>query len=958
MTRPAAQGSDVTVTLACDNRCVFCPRSTLRHVSLERPADLADRLDDLRARSDRVVLTGGEVTLLPEAIELVDLCRRRGFRQIGLITNGRRLSDPGLAAGLVDAGLTDVCVTVYDLRAEVHDGLTSVPGSLAETLAGLGSVLALAREAPGSAGLAVRVATVACAANADGLAAMVGSLAARGVRRFLVADAILGDRYDEPLDRARIRAIAGEVAADGRVSRDAVVWRGFPACVWGDHPSVRWEPHHIETADADPTKLNTYLAAFRSHFVHAAACGRCALRDECPGIQRRSLDCIGADDLLPLTRRPEGMDPARGDELAPFDRWRDPGRLAVTPTVACQMRCTYCGVTLGGQHAAPEVLDRSVDLLLTSRRRELELQFFGGEPLLRRDEVERTMERGTRLARQGGKRILYTVTTNGLLLDRSFLELAGVHEMRVLFSMDGGRGVMARQRPLATPRPGACGTIEENLGGLIESGVSYFVNLVAVPEDLDGLVDRVRHLAGLGVETVQLCYATGPRWPAAAAREFCDVLVRCARLTEELARRGRTLVIQNLSSRAEPTILSNDLLVDVDGTLYGDAAIFAERALPGLRDAYRIGHVADLKAFDGVRRSRDENLAILRRTYPEGSEVRRRVEEHLRLGSLVQRTVDGIGGGGAGGKKPSSVRDSNPLRRRVIGADLPDQARWMRRRPDIFKLPLLALQNPCSHDCIFCIQKELEVTDIEGVERWFDDNQRTGFTRLGLVGNEPLAHPEIDRVLRSARLLGFERIEALTSAAPLAEPDRLEALVAAGVRGYAIPLFAADAAVHDRIVRADGSHRQTLHAVDRLRELGATVHIHANVLRQNLDQLDALERLVVDDLGLPLSLIPVRPKRANLPYRDLVPRYRDMIERLHVRSLVAFPRCVSALIQGDVTPDASRISDLLKVYLLDQPFLKPGRCRACDWRTRCTGTFAAYLEIHGDGELTVHGSGE
>ena len=958
MRRPAAKGSDVTVTLACNNRCVFCPSSTLRHVSLDRPADLAGRLDALRARSDRVVLTGGEVTLLPEAAELVELCRRRGFRQIGLITNGRRLSDGDLAARLVDAGLTEVCVTVYDLRAEVHERLTGAAGSLAETLAGLDNVLALSRGIHGSPGLAVRVATVACSTNADGLSPMIGALAARGVNRFLVADAILCDRHDEPLGRDRIRAIAREVTADARVSREAVIWRGFPPCVWGEHPAPRWEPHHIETADADASRLSTYLDAFRGHFVHAEACERCVLRGECPGIQRRSLAKIGADDLEPLARRPREMGPATGNELSPFDRWRDPGRLAVTPTLACQMRCTYCGVTLGGRHAAPEVLDQAVDLLLTSRRRELELQFFGGEPLLRRDEVERTMARGTRLARQRGKRILYTITTNGLLLDRSFLDLSGIHEMRVLFSMDGDPSVMTDQRPLVTERPGAYEAIEENLRGLVRSGIPYFVNLVVVPASIEGLVQRVRYLADLGVEKVQLCYATGPRWPAAAARRFCEALIRCAQLADERTRRGQPLVIQNLTSRAEPTVLSNDLLVDVDGALYGDAAIFAERALPDLRDAYRIGHVADLESFDGLRRSRDENLAILRRTYPAGSEVRQRVEEHLRLGSLVQGTVERIAARGNGGPESPAIRDRNPLRRKVVGASLVEQKRWIRRRPDIFKLPLLALQNPCSHDCIFCIQKELNVTDVEGVERWLSDNDETGLTRLGLVGNEPLAHPQIDRVIRSARRRGFERIEALTSAAPMAEPRRLEALVAAGIRGFAIPLFAANADVHDRIVRAHGSHRQTLDVLARLAGLGADVHVHANVLRQNLDQLDALEQLVVDDLGLPLSLVPVRPKRANLPYRDLVPSYREMIERLHVRSLVAFPRCVSAAIQGDVTPDSAQISDLLKVYVLDQPFLKPERCRDCGWRPRCTGTFAAYLEIHGDRELTVRGSGE
>jgi len=953
VSRPAP-GSDITVTLACNNRCAFCPRSTLRHVSLDSPADLASRLDTLRSRSDRVVLTGGEVTLLPEAPDLVALCRRRGFRQVGLITNGRRLSDRRLAQRLVEAGLTEVCVTVYDLRPEVHDALTGVPGSLAETLAGLDNLLALARTRGSPS---IRVATVACTANLDGLQATIAALSGRGVYRFLVADAILGPGHDEPAARPDLRRVAERVATDPRVPPRAVVWRGFPPCTWGDSSPVRGELHHIETADADPGRLGAYLSAFRGHFVQPEPCDSCALNEACPGVQRLALERFGVGDLVPL---PAGRPGERTtSELADFDTWRDPGRLAVTPTLACQMRCVYCGVQLGGAHASPEVLDRSVDLLLTSRRDRLELQFFGGEPLLRWREVERTMDRATGLAEERGKQIRYTLTTNGLLLTPDVLERAADHELRVLFSIDGDPRQMAAQRPLVSVNPDAYRTVEANLAHLVRSGVPYFANLVARPEDVGGLAARVRYLADLGVETLQICYATGPEWPPPAVRAFCEALRECAAFAEQLSGDGRRLRIQNLTSGAEPTLLSNDLLVDVDGTLYGDAALFAERALPGLRDAYRMGSVFELTRFDGLRRSRERNLAILRETYPEGSEVRERVEQHLELGRAVQHTVDGLSRRRTTrptGRRPA--KDRNPLRRRFVDASLREQVHWMERRPDVFRLPLLALQNPCVHDCLFCKQKELEVTDTADVEAWLSGNQALGCERLGLVGNEPLAHPDIDRIVRAAGEHGFSRIEALTSAVPLTADGAIERWIGAGVRGFAIPLFAAEPEIHDGIVGASGSFHGTLDVLARLRDLGANLHVHANVLRQNLAHLDELERRVVGDLGIPLSLIPVRPKRANLPYRDLVPRYREMVDHLHVRSLVAFPRCVAAEIQGDETPDAARISDLLKVYVLDQPFLKPPKCRRCGWRSRCTGTFAAYLALYGDGELRPRGGGE
>ncbi len=944
MTAALAPGADVTVTLECNNRCVFCPRTTLRHIHVDRPGELERRLDAIRRRSSRVILTGGELTVLAEAVSVVERCRRRGFEEIALITNARRLAEGDLARRLVAAGLTEVCVTVYDLRPAVHDGLTRTPGSLEQTLAGLDRLLALAREP--ARPLTVRLNTVLCADNADGLPALLREVHARGVHGFLVADAVLTEGGPEPLSAERIRQVARAVGADPALATADVVWRGFPPCLLDGIDGLVAEPQRIDTAAAGDGELTRYLEAFQGHFQRVAACETCAAGDTCHGLQQRYLAAHGDGAAHPLTRRPT---PRVGEvrELDRFERWTDPGRLAVTPTLACQMRCRYCRVELTGRHAPPVVLDRAVDLLLTSARRRLELQFFGGEPLLRRDEVLRTMARAERAAAAAGKELLFTITTNGLRLDPDFLSQLAGHRVRVLFSLDGDPRVMADQRPLARPRDDAYRSVEDNLRALIDSGIPHFVNLVATPEGGDELPGRVTYLAALGVKRFQICYATGPGWTAERRARFCRGLSACLELARSHA---PPLRIQNLGARAEPTVLSNDLLVDVDGVLYGDAAIFAEKALPGLRDAYRVGHVDELESFDGLRRSRSENLAILRRVYPEGSPLRRRLDRQLALGREVQATLDRFSPP-PGRRRGPATRDHNPLRERLLGGSLRDQATWMRRRPDILALPLLHVVNPCVHDCIFCRSKDIDATPLEGIRAWLAGNDEVGLTRLGLVGNEPLAHPEIDAIVDAARSHGFRRIEAMTTAAPLADEGRWERWRASGMDGFTVPLHGPDARTHDGITRAPGSFRQAMEVLARLRDSGARVHVHANVLRQNLDRLGELEALVEEELGARFCLIPVRPKAAHLPFGELSPSYREMIERLSVRSLVAFPRCVAARIQGDELPAADRISDLLKVYVLDQPFLKPPVCEPCGWRGSCVGTFAAQRDLYGDGEL-------
>jgi hypothetical protein len=142
-----------------------------------------------------------------------------------------------------------------------------------------------------------------------------------------------------------------------------------------------------------------------------------------------------------------------------------------------------------------------------------------------------------------------------------------------------------------------------------------------------------------------------------------------------------------------------------------------------------------------------------------------------------------------------------------------------------------------------------------------------------------------------------------------------------------------------------------LAAIEHLLELGAEIHVHCNLLRQNLAALGALEELVTKTWGLPLAIIPIRPKAANLPFDQLVPRYADVVAEARVSSLVAIPLCVAAKVQSPARPSGDIIADVLKLYVLDQPFVKPDKCKPCRQRQGCSGTFQAYLDLHGDHEL-------
>jgi MoaA/NifB/PqqE/SkfB family radical SAM enzyme len=632
-------------------------------------------------------------------------------------------------------------------------------------------------------------------------------------------------------------------------------------------------------------------------------------------------------------------------ELDVFPPWPESGRLEVIATTACPFRCRYCAVKLGHRQAEPEVLDRAVDLLLSSHQPRLELQFFGGEPLLRRREVIRTMRRGATLAASQGKQLAFVITTSGLPLNDEILTVLRALGGKVMFSFDGPADVMARYRPLADAGPEPSGALRQKLSQLIQSGVDYFVNLVVTPEGAADVARRVSYVAGLGAAHIQVCYALAPGWTDAAQAQYCESLRQCAALAA--APSEPHFRFQNLGSAAEPTVLSNEVIVDVDGTLYDDAALFAEALLPGLRPVFRLGHVSEIESLDGLRPTRAQNLVALRRAYPEEDGPERRlVEEQLALARRVQHTLNEIA------RPAARQRDHNPLQNRVLRRPLSHQAKVMKRQPALLSLPMLMLENPCYHDCLFCLPKPLEPTPLDQVSAWLAENRRLGLTRLGLAGNEPLGHPDIDAILSEAQACGFTRFDVLTSGMPLGDSDRARALVDRGVRGYGMPLYAADPAIHDEITQTPGSHAATLQAIETLLSLDAEVHVHANLLRHNLGALAALEQLVTSQWGLPLCVIPIRPKAANRPYLELVPRYSDLVAQAQVSCLVGFPLCVARQIQDPAIPSGTIVSDVLKVYVLDQPFIKPPKCQRCQLFRRCSGTFGPYLDRYGDEELT------
>ena len=126
----------------CNNSCRFCidgrvdgrggPRQATDLPSLQR------MLRDARDGGIRAVsFTSGEPTLGPHLVDAVRYARAVGYTDVSMNTNGRRLADEGLLERLLEAGLTELVLSIHGDVAEVHDALVGRPGAFVEVSRGL-----------------------------------------------------------------------------------------------------------------------------------------------------------------------------------------------------------------------------------------------------------------------------------------------------------------------------------------------------------------------------------------------------------------------------------------------------------------------------------------------------------------------------------------------------------------------------------------------------------------------------------------------------------------------------------------------------------------------------------------------------------------------------------------------------------------------------------------------------
>ncbi len=128
---------DLAVTFRCQNDCVHCYAGGPHQTAELTTAEWKQVIDKLSQVGVFIVtFTGGEPTLREDLPEFLHYAQQKGMVS-GLITNGRKLKDKAYVDALEKAGLDFIQITLESHKPQVHDAITKVQGSWAETVAGI-----------------------------------------------------------------------------------------------------------------------------------------------------------------------------------------------------------------------------------------------------------------------------------------------------------------------------------------------------------------------------------------------------------------------------------------------------------------------------------------------------------------------------------------------------------------------------------------------------------------------------------------------------------------------------------------------------------------------------------------------------------------------------------------------------------------------------------------------------
>ena len=214
----------------------------------------------------------------------------------------------------------------------------------------------------------------------------------------------------------------------------------------------------------------------------------------------------------------------------------------------CNLNCSYCFAAQGKYHGERALMSfetgkRALDFLVehSGTRKNLEVDFFGGEPLMNFEVVKQLVAYARSIERQAGKNFRFTLTTNGVLLNDEVTEFANRECHNVVLSLDGRKEVHDRLRKTVNGQ-GSYDLIVPKFQDFVQKrgNRGYYVRGTYTKYNLD-FTNDIFHMADLGFTELSMePVVSAPDDPYALSEADLPTLYKQYELlAEEMLRRRR-----------------------------------------------------------------------------------------------------------------------------------------------------------------------------------------------------------------------------------------------------------------------------------------------------------------------------------------------------------------------------------------------------------------------------------
>ena len=278
----------------CNNNCIFCMEQVPsgKHEAINQTS-IKGSLNTLYNKGARNILfTGTEPTMNESLPGMIGLAKSIGFTEIGIQTNGRRLSYKGYLQKLINSGLNLVSVSIHGHTAEIHDALTRSPGSFTQ----VSEALHLLSKMKSQHDLRLVTTSTITKTNLPVMREIVDFLSEFDLDSVVFNPVIPQGRAKKYLkyvvpSYSEMASMLEKILPDYK----HVCLNGFPRCLFGNFKIKGSKEQVISIYNNNPPQ---YLSSDFGK-VKTEKCTGCKLNKNCEGLWRSYYDIFGDRELNP-----------------------------------------------------------------------------------------------------------------------------------------------------------------------------------------------------------------------------------------------------------------------------------------------------------------------------------------------------------------------------------------------------------------------------------------------------------------------------------------------------------------------------------------------------------------------------------------------------------------------------------------------------------------------------------